>query len=55
MGISNLGRAASFYRIGLGLATESIIGTDYDNGVVAFQLQGALQVDPVLNPHNGSG
>lgn len=45
LGVSDLEQAISFYRDGLGLATEGIVGTEYENGAVAFfQLQGGLQL-----------
>lgn len=45
LGVANLERSVSFYRDGLGLATEGIIGTEYENGAVAFfRLQDGLQL-----------
>ncbi|RUO65134.1 hypothetical protein SAMN06297229_1501 [Pseudidiomarina planktonica] len=34
--VASLERAVSFYRDGLGWQTEGIIGTEYENGAVAF-------------------
>ncbi|MEX1220563.1 MAG: VOC family protein [Idiomarina sp.] len=34
--VASLERAVNFYRDGLGWQTEGIIGTDYENGAVAF-------------------
>lgn len=43
LGVSDLGRAVAFYRDGLGLPTEGIVGTQYEHGAVAFfELQGGL-------------
>jgi catechol 2,3-dioxygenase-like lactoylglutathione lyase family enzyme len=36
LGVDDLARAVSFYRDGLGLATEGIIGTEFEHGAVAF-------------------
>ena len=36
LGVDNLERAVAFYRDGLGLATEGIIGKEFENGAVAF-------------------
>jgi pyrimidine deaminase RibD-like protein/catechol 2,3-dioxygenase-like lactoylglutathione lyase family enzyme len=36
LGISDLERSVAFYRDGLGFATKGIIGTDIENGAVAF-------------------
>ncbi|WP_353130063.1 VOC family protein [Parapedobacter pyrenivorans] len=45
LGVADLERSVSFYRDGLGLATEGIIGTEYENGAVAFfLLQDGLQL-----------
>jgi len=45
LGVADLERSVSFYRDGLGLATEGIIGTEYENGAVAFfRLQDGLQL-----------
>jgi len=45
LGVADLERSVSFYRDGLGLATEGIIGIEYENGAVAFfQLQDGLQL-----------
>jgi len=36
LGVDDLERALRFYRDGLGLPTEGIIGQEYDHGAVAF-------------------
>jgi catechol 2,3-dioxygenase-like lactoylglutathione lyase family enzyme len=36
LGVDNLERAVAFYRDGLGLATEGIIGKEFEHGAVAF-------------------
>ncbi|HEY4066143.1 MAG TPA: VOC family protein [Burkholderiaceae bacterium] len=36
LGVDDLERAVAFYRDGLGLATKGIIGTEFENGAVAF-------------------
>ena len=36
LGVDNLEKSLSFYRDGLGLPTEGIIGTEFENGAVAF-------------------
>jgi len=43
LGVDDLERSLAFYRDGLGLPTDGIIGTEFPNGAVAFfQLQGGL-------------
>ncbi|HUE45296.1 MAG TPA: VOC family protein [Aestuariivirgaceae bacterium] len=43
LGVSDLERALAFYRDGLGLPTEGIIGTEFDHGsVVFFKMNDAL-------------
>lgn len=45
IGVSDLERAVSFYRDGLGLSTEGIVGQEFDFGAVAFfQLQPGLRL-----------
>ena len=45
LGVDDLGRAVAFYRDGLGLATEGIIGTEFEHGAVAFfELAGGLKL-----------
>lgn len=45
LGVADLERAVTFYRDGLGLATDGIIGTEYEYGAVAFfRLQEGLQL-----------
>lgn len=36
LGVDDLERAVRFYRDGLGLATEGIIGQEFEHGAVAF-------------------
>ena len=36
LGVDDLERAVAFYRDGLGLRTKGIIGTEFENGAVAF-------------------
>ncbi len=43
LGVSDLNRALAFYRDGLGLPTEGIVGTEFEDGAVAFfRLNGGL-------------
>jgi catechol 2,3-dioxygenase-like lactoylglutathione lyase family enzyme len=45
LGVDDLERAVAFYRDGLGLATKGIVGTEHDNGAVAFfNLQPGLKL-----------
>jgi uncharacterized protein len=45
LGVDNLERAVAFYRDGLGLKTEGIIGTEFEHGAVAFfDLQAGLRL-----------
>jgi catechol 2,3-dioxygenase-like lactoylglutathione lyase family enzyme len=45
LGVDDLERAVQFYRDGLGLATKGIVGTEFDNGAVAFfNLQAGLKL-----------
>lgn len=45
LAVDDLERSVSFYRDGLGLATRGIIGTEFENGAVAFfPLQPGLQL-----------
>lgn len=45
LGVADLGRALVFYRDGLGLPTEGIIGTEFEHGAVAFfELEGGLKL-----------
>jgi catechol 2,3-dioxygenase-like lactoylglutathione lyase family enzyme len=45
LGVQDLERAIRFYRDGLGLATEGIIGTEFEHGAVAFfDLQAGLKL-----------
>jgi catechol 2,3-dioxygenase-like lactoylglutathione lyase family enzyme len=43
--VDDLDRAVAFYRDGLGLPTEGIVGTQYEHGAVAFfDLQAGLKL-----------
>jgi uncharacterized protein len=45
LGVDDLERAVRFYRDGLGLRTEGIIGTEFEHGAVAFfDLQQGLRL-----------
>ena len=45
LGVDDLERAVTFYRDGLGLKTEGIVGTEFQHGVVAFfDLQAGLRL-----------
>ena len=45
LGVDDLERALRFYRDGLGLQTEGIVGASFEHGAVAFfQLQSGLQL-----------
>lgn len=45
LGVDDLERAVAFYRDGLGLSTKGIIGTELENGAVAFfNLQNGLKL-----------
>ena len=45
LGVDDLKRAVRFYRDGLGLKTDGIIGTEFEHGAVAFfDLQGGLKL-----------
>jgi catechol 2,3-dioxygenase-like lactoylglutathione lyase family enzyme len=45
LGVEDLERALRFYRDGLGLPTEGIVGTEFEHGAVAFfRLQAGLQL-----------
>jgi uncharacterized glyoxalase superfamily protein PhnB len=45
LGVDDLDRAVAFYRDGLGWKTEGIIGTEFENGAVAFfDLQSGLRL-----------
>lgn len=41
LGVDNLERAVAFYRDGLGFSTRGIIGSEFENGAVAFFQLGA--------------
>lgn len=45
LGVDNLERAMTFYRDGLGLKTDGIIGKEFEHGAVAFfDLQNGLKL-----------
>lgn len=45
LGVDDLERAVRFYRDGLGLQTEGIVGTEFAHGAVAFfDLQAGLKL-----------
>jgi len=45
LGVDDLQRAVRFYRDGLGLKTEGIVGTQFEHGAVAFfDLQAGLKL-----------
>ena len=45
LGVDDLERSLRFYRDGLGLETEGIVGTQFEHGAVAFfELQGGLKL-----------
>lgn len=45
LGVGNLQRAMAFYRDGLGLSTDGIVGQEFEHGAVAFfDLQAGLKL-----------
>ncbi len=45
IGVDDLERSLRFYRDGLGLSTEGIVGTQFEHGAVAFfELDGGLKL-----------
>lgn len=45
LGVDDLERAVGFYRDGLGLATQGIVGTEFEHGAVAFfELESGLKL-----------
>lgn len=45
LGVDDLERSLAFYRDGLGLASEGIIGAEFEHGAVAFfELEGGLRL-----------
>lgn len=45
LGVDDLERALRFYRDGLGLKTDGIVGTEFEHGAVAFfELQSGLKL-----------
>jgi catechol 2,3-dioxygenase-like lactoylglutathione lyase family enzyme len=45
LGVDDLERSVEFYRDGLGLHTDGIVGTEFEHGAVAFfELEGGLRL-----------
>jgi catechol 2,3-dioxygenase-like lactoylglutathione lyase family enzyme len=45
LGVDDLKRSVAFYRDGLGLPTDGIIGTEFEHGAVAFfELSGGMKL-----------
>jgi catechol 2,3-dioxygenase-like lactoylglutathione lyase family enzyme len=45
LGVNNLEASLQFYRDGMGLATEGVMGTEFEHGaVVFFELEGGLKL-----------
>lgn len=45
LGVDDVDRAVSFYRDGLGLSTDGIVGREFEHGAVAFfDLEGGLRL-----------
>ncbi|HXV09332.1 MAG TPA: VOC family protein, partial [Burkholderiales bacterium] len=45
LGVDDLERAVAFYRDGMGLKTEGIVGQEFEDGAVAFfDLQAGLKL-----------
>jgi catechol 2,3-dioxygenase-like lactoylglutathione lyase family enzyme len=45
LGVADLERSTAFYRDGLGLSTEGIVGREFEHGAVAFfELSGGLKL-----------
>ncbi len=45
IGVDNLERSLNFYRDGLGLPSEGIVGTEFEHGAVAFfEFKGGLKL-----------
>jgi uncharacterized protein len=45
IGVDDLDQSLRFYRDGLGLSTDGIVGTEFEHGAVVFiQLQGGLRL-----------
>jgi uncharacterized protein len=45
LGVDDLERSVAFYRDGLGFSTKGIVGTEFENGAVAFfNLQSGLKL-----------
>jgi uncharacterized protein len=51
LGVADLERAVLFYRDGLGLKTEGIVGTEFEQGAIAFfDLQAGLKLGEHQKP-----
>jgi catechol 2,3-dioxygenase-like lactoylglutathione lyase family enzyme len=51
LGVDDLERAVRFYRDGLGWPTAGIVGTEFDQGAVAFfDLEGGLKLAGRMQP-----
>ncbi len=51
LGVADLDRAVAFYREGLGLSTDGIVGKEFEYGAVAFfELQSGIRL--ALWPHD---
>ena len=48
LGVDDLERSLAFYRDGLGLATEGIVGTEFEHGAVVFFDLAAARQFPFL-------
>src|SRR5690349_8995135 len=45
LGVDDLERSLRFYRDGLGLRTDGIVGTEFEHGAVAFfELEGGMKL-----------
>ena len=45
LGVDDLDRSVAFYRDGLGLPTDGIVGTEFEHGAVAFfEMRGGLKL-----------
>ena len=54
LGVEDLDVSLSFYRDGLGLSTDGIVGTEFEHGAVVFlDLQSGLRL--ALCPDLGTG
>ena len=45
LGVDDLERSVAFYRDGMGLPTDGVVGTEFEHGAVAFfELEGGLKL-----------